>query len=582
MGAWPPSAEGNTENRCAGPAAQESRVTIKAQCAMTFDFFEGSKRFFQGSCNATHIQLIFWDPETNPLAALCEGANTIFEKAIGECTRPPGGPTGLFESLTCEFSGGEHQRVMRKWSFAPPTPTRVRCDESGSGSSSLLVLCEVDPEIVDMVSFEVSGMPGSLQARPFLTATAVPQSYGLASTSITGLRGDAEFRIGARAHKRGYAEGDRDAWSNISMAVVPCATRSTGSSFDAELPPAPAPGLKTRKLEVFRATVGLDQPDFLDQHNAGDLIGELSHSGLWSRAAGATAALPALLTRYCVEILDATLPNVTTTSQNGLPVQSRYFADYASCYQGKCHCMHQVDRFVSRRPEEYIVHDCPEVQDNASGNACKCSEVSEVLSDFYVGRTRVPLPFHLDTALLKTPISFPDSYPKPERGPAGNWYSFPLAGRCPAGAGVGLYGCTWQRFPVSYSVYSDDLLRFGLDDTIWKTASTSDGGASGTHTLFINPEASLRNAEVARKSFQVLGAQSCGDDEGAASDVPDLGSFIETITHSGSAVPCSGSKESNAGLPELDSEVQASVRTIVYASLMIGLGASLTVCLRDG
>eukprot|EP00929_Paragymnodinium_shiwhaense_P077230 TRINITY_DN39770_c0_g1_i1.p1 TRINITY_DN39770_c0_g1~~TRINITY_DN39770_c0_g1_i1.p1 ORF type:complete len:501 (+),score=57.58 TRINITY_DN39770_c0_g1_i1:118-1620(+) len=499
---------------------------------------------------------------------------------LGGCTRPPSSSAGVFERMTCDFKGGELKVVTQKYNVAPVAPTRVRCDDSGAGSKSLLALCEVDPVTVDLVSFEVSGLAGAIHGRPFLSVTAQPQSYGLVSVPITGLRSGTDYVVAARSHRKGLAEGDPDAWSNITVGAVTCATRAADSSFEAELPPAPAPGVRTKKLEVYRATVGMRRPDFLDQHNAGDMTGELSYAGLWARARAITEDRPALLTRYCVEVADVSLPNVSTGTKDGQPKQSRYFADYASCHAGKCSCMHQVDRFVARHPEPIISTICDGPIVNATGNLCQCGEVALTLSNHYVGMSRVPTPFHLDTSLLQNPVIFPDTHPMDVEGPTGYWYSFPLKGRCPAGVGVGTYGCTWQRSPVSYTVYGDDLLRYGMDDSIFKTPSTSGEQSLPTESYTIEASTTQRNIDVVKKAFDVLGVPSCGSDEQEQPTDDGYGG-----DDSSASVPCKDSTDNKLELPTIDAidvEVQATMRTIVYASALICLGSALTLCLRDG
>jgi len=102
---------------------------------------------------------------------------------------------------------------------------------------------------------------------------------------------------------------------------------------------------KTRWIEVYRhngnnwwsipdASNNVTLPDYLDGHNAADLPG-LFHS-VWS-AVYKPRELDSSFTRYCVEMADVELPNITTVTdrsdvkeKGGYPVTSN-FADYLSC-----------------------------------------------------------------------------------------------------------------------------------------------------------------------------------------------------------------------------------------------------------
>mmetsp|Transcript_63676 Transcript_63676/g.197605 ORF Transcript_63676/g.197605 Transcript_63676/m.197605 type:complete len:517 (+) Transcript_63676:68-1618(+) len=379
--------------------------------------------------------------------------------------------------------------TIRAFSQAPPTPQDVKCTAPGT------VAARANSTAVDEVSFEVA-LP---QGRPFLSYSAVVDEHGLAQASIPGLQAGRQYRVFARAHRRGQQEGDPDAWSNVSAESVLC----NGSGLE---PPAPgaaaSPAARTRWLEVFRLASGAAYPDFLDQHNAGDLVGEFA-------IAGSMMLTPARspLTRYCVELLDVMLPNISTASLSGGPEPSP-FADYLSCVHGRCECMHQVDRSIAHLPVKQFQDMCsgPAVPDAAvPNNTCRCSNVSAVLSSFYVGRSLLPLPFEVHSSLMRLPLKIPKGYPAASVGsPLGHFYSFPYAGRCAPGMEVGTSGCTWQRAPLAYTVFSDELRKMGFN----------------TSTEFLPPgrpdverialAASLQNIELGRKAFAALGARPCG------------------------------------------------------------------------
>mmetsp|Transcript_63677 Transcript_63677/g.197612 ORF Transcript_63677/g.197612 Transcript_63677/m.197612 type:complete len:517 (+) Transcript_63677:38-1588(+) len=387
--------------------------------------------------------------------------------------------------VTCNSSSV----TIRAFSQAPPVPQDVECTAPGT------VTARANSTNVDQISFEVA-LP---QGRPFLSYSAVADEHGVARASIPGLEAGRQYRVFARAHRRGQQEGDPDAWSNVSAESVLC----NGSGLE---PPAPgaaaSPAARTRWLEVFRLASGAAYPDFLDQHNAGDLVGEFA-------IAGSMMLTPARspLTRYCVELLDVMLPNISTASLSGGPEPSP-FADYLSCVHGRCECMHQVDRSIAHLPVKQFQDMCsgPAVPDAAvPNNTCRCSNVSAVLSSFYVGRSLLPLPFEVHSSLMRLPLKIPKGYPAASVGsPLGHFYSFPYAGRCAPGMEVGTSGCTWQRAPLAYTVFSDELRKMGFN----------------TSTEFLPPgrpdverialAASLQNIELGRKAFAALGARPCG------------------------------------------------------------------------
>jgi hypothetical protein len=103
---------------------------------------------------------------------------------------------------------------------------------------------------------------------------------------------------------------------------------------------------------------------------------------------------------------------------------------------------------------------------------CHCSEQSAAASRRYTGMTPIGFPFYVSTAV-------PGVYPGSRQSPIGHWYSHPVGGRCPLGAPVGRGGCTWQRAPLSHSIFTQELLEKGWDNSSWcaiQTARTGEGG----------------------------------------------------------------------------------------------------------
>jgi len=380
--------------------------------------------------------------------------------------------------------------TIRAFSQAPPVPQDVECTAPGT------VTARANSTNVDQISFEVA-LP---QGRPFLSYSAVVDERGVARASIPGLEAGRQYRVFARAHRRGQQEGDPDAWSNVSAKSVLC----SGSGLDEPPATRSAAAVRTRWLEVFRLALGAAYPDFLDQHNVGDLVGEFTMGG-------GMALLPHTpLTRYCVELLDVMLPNISTASPSGEP-ESSPFADYASCVHGQCECMHQVDRSIAHLPVKQFQDMCsgPAVPDAAvPNNTCRCSNVSAVLSRFYVGRCPVPLPYEVHYSLGRLPVKIPEGYPAAAVGsPLGHFYSFPYQGRCAAGVEVGTSGCTWRRAPLAYTVFTDELREMGFNTSM----DLRPAGSVAPDVEKIALDASLQNIELGRKAFAALGARPCGD-----------------------------------------------------------------------
>jgi len=320
---------------------------------------------------------------------------------------------------------------------APLAPALVICAPSAAEAGALNVRGTVDDE-TDYVSIEL-GWASDLRPRVHLIAlvdTSTKEwSASLPVASLTGVIGaNGGYAVAVRAHLAGCAEdGGAFAFSNLTWASA-CVASASATAHDADaLATAAARHLdtnrgsasatkpKTRWLEVFRMSEeGRMLPDFLDNHDSGDLGGDgvatslflgmpssqrsqlarqavassgLSRGGLPGKIqrrlfgpwlSGAPNALrsgsagdssignvgggdggtaggtlsaanrgntgesshigttdtaevdvsaspfpPTIWTRYCVEILETSVPNTTTTSFGGLPMSSP-FSDYRS------------------------------------------------------------------------------------------------------------------------------------------------------------------------------------------------------------------------------------------------------------
>merc|ERR1719285_739604 len=100
--------------------------------------------------------------------------------------------------------------------------------------------------------------------------------------------------------------------------------------------------------------------------------------------------------------------------------------------------------------------------------------------------------------------ALPDAYPWPFSSPIeGHWYSHPAPARCPHGAPVGEGGCTWQRAPLSHSLYASELLAAGLNvsSMTWK---------AGMDDVIIDESLSLNNVRVGRQALAALHLPPCG------------------------------------------------------------------------
>lgn len=363
-----------------------------------------------------------------------------------------------------------------------PKPAKVACP-------GRVVSVHVNSSEIDQVSFEV-GHTGAGR-RPFFSFTKVVEADEV-STPLPGLpplSGGLTYRVWARTHRRGGAEGDPTTWAELLGDGEPCPV------IGGEPAKAPAASkVPTRWVEMFRTAAYGRAPDFLDQHNTCDLTGAFSYSLMMSMGR------PDPLTRYCVEVADVVVPGVITSNPDGKPRNSPY-ADYASCMGGHCMCMVMMDRGLSRMPVSMFEKMCRGPEVNHTGDTCRCSRASTEASGRYVGMAVVPLPFTSYGDLGAIPYKVPANYPTPwAELPLGAAFSLPVAGMCPSGAPVGTGGCTWRRAPQMHTLFIDDLVEQGADLHIER-----DG-----NTLWLPLEAGLTNIEVGREAFRRIKAEPCG------------------------------------------------------------------------
>uniref|UniRef100_A0A7S4QW38 Fibronectin type-III domain-containing protein n=1 Tax=Alexandrium monilatum TaxID=311494 RepID=A0A7S4QW38_9DINO len=466
------------------------------------------KVFTVAQCNGSELRSVSY---VN--ASGCKGGPGVQQYVqsfdVNKCIHMPG-TRGTSTRISCDGTSA----TFASWSLAPAPPSDVSCDGASAGADSLQVSCRVDAREIDEVSFEVASPSG----RPFLTVTGPVGAGGEAKTSIPGLRSNTQYRVTARAHRRGEQEGNPDAWSRLSSQSALCSTAKGGLQQRPQggRPEGRLRRPKTRWIETYRLVNSYGPadellPDFLDQHNGADLPGIMGLVTLGGSAPG----LP--LTRYCVEVLDVQVPDVITASVDGRP-QTAPFADYASCNQGACRCMHQVDRSISHLPARQILELCAgHPPADKINNTCRCPESSVSRSSRYVGRSPIPLPFYTLSSLAASSFVLPPSYPpsyRPE--PVGSFYSFPVGGRCPLGAGVGDRSCTWQRSPVAHTVHTDDLVQMGLNVSSSTARMQTNKTTGETISIEVDYDATVGNLRIVERAFAALRPPPCGEPAAAA------------------------------------------------------------------
>eukprot|EP00466_Bigelowiella_natans_P019207 jgi/Bigna1/127852/aug1.5_g2560 len=212
-------------------------------------------------------------------------------------------------------------------------------------------------------------------------------------------------------------------------------------------------------------------------------------------------------TRYCVEVLDVSIPNTNTT--NG----SSAFSDYLGCEnQGNdtspaCGCDLWFDRVLAHQPQHVLDSFCPPNASHTTPHQardCYCDPDSLRISNTFTGMMPVPLPNAAPIAKGTSPEFSPGHYPYSK--PFSYWFHHPSDGFCRIHkrknngeeAQVFGKGCSWSRFPSSYIVYWPELLQNGWDETSPKKG------------LFMPDEQVERNAEVFEATMATRAQRCCG------------------------------------------------------------------------
>ena len=265
--------------------------------------------------------------------------------------------------------------------------------------------------------------------------------------------------------------------------------------------PAPAaslasqPGPATLWLEVFRATEQhRTLPDFLDNHDSGDVGGAGAIASLVGSASPLSAALT--WTRYCVELERVRVVNTTTTTFEGTPATSA-FADYRSTNptwmppftpatpgadttpgaEYSSWCAVTSDRYVGSLSRANILAAGCETSTLAPRPwLCNCTVASTASSARYTGMMPIGSPVYFQ------PLT-PGIYPDAAGRVVGRWFSHPYGTRCRLGARVGDNGSTWhaRRSPTACT-----------GTTCWRMASTTVPNLALASRATTSPSASTQ------------------------------------------------------------------------------------------
>ena len=265
-------------------------------------------------------------------------------------------------------------------------------------------------------------------------------------------------------------------------------------------------------------------PDFLDNHDSGDVGGDGALASLLG-AVGSNGTIwwPGPFTRYCVEVLNTTVANTTTTTFESSPVASPYadyvstnppwtlpsfnpqYAEYTQGAEYWSYCDLLGDRYFGHQTRATIL--AAACNTNASSPSfdpymiCRCSAESASASREFTGMMPIGLPISLSSPVV--PGVYPGSLPGFS---VGRWFSHPARGRCPLGARVGDGGCTWQRAPVAHSIYWEELRALG-----WNTTGSMEVPIPGKQQPISQ---TLGNVEIFKRAWRAKKLPPCGEVRG--------------------------------------------------------------------
>ena len=194
------------------------------------------------------------------------------------------------------------------------------------------------------------------------------------------------------------------------------------------------------------------QPDYLRNHDAGDLLADVEFATLTAGSFFDPQFNGSVLARYCVEY---TLPD--------------RFADYVSCNgvdteHYECACNNFIDRCIGRLPIDSC-HFAPQEAHLFDNVSCECTAESLAHSARVVGRMPVYYPF--PQFHNRSHSSSPSCHVEPAESSSfmGHWYSLPAAAECATGSRVPTGGasCSWSRSRRSYFAHGFELAEAGFE-----------------------------------------------------------------------------------------------------------------------
>eukprot|EP00927_Polykrikos_kofoidii_P034636 TRINITY_DN2934_c0_g1_i1.p1 TRINITY_DN2934_c0_g1~~TRINITY_DN2934_c0_g1_i1.p1 ORF type:complete len:443 (-),score=37.34 TRINITY_DN2934_c0_g1_i1:187-1455(-) len=392
--------------------------------------------------------------------------------------------------------------------LAPPQPTQISC-RSGDGAGTLYVSCKADFATTDEIDFGIARADDP-QNWAHVHFTADVASDGTANAAVPGLQFGVEYKVTARAHRKGASEGWNEKWSAMTSESARC---KAGVGEVSTIRPRQnvSASSATTWIEVFRyrgpSPNGYEPdikdynlPDFLDNHNTGDINKQMAR---WDFP-GTDHKEPysfVSYTRYCVEIMDVQLTTSVHNVGKGGPTKTSAFSNYMACDIGKCHCPNRFDAFTLeseiQSPKSWVDQFCP--QGEAS---CYCDLNQTSLGEKYTGRWSFSPPF-TDVAWMDgsgTPQCGWSQHQYPCHGqasPKGYFFHHPEGTRCGASQNVGDNGCTWKRSPLMHTLSVQQLLDAG-----------SIGGQPRYREMQVSEE--LESVAKGQKAWEQVGATPCG------------------------------------------------------------------------
>lgn len=226
-------------------------------------------------------------------------------------------------------------------------------------------------------------------------------------------------------------------------------------------------------LEVYRVTEHCGEqschPDLLHNHNAGDLLADVSFitamSDPKSRPNPFVRSFDIVtITKYCVS--RAPTPFAGYTSCNGVNPETT-----------RCACNNYIDRCIGRIDEGpagfgSAACDMGGCKNDTSGMPlCSCTASSMSASQKVIGMLPVfhPFPKELQKQGPLEPLRSCTVPPKEESSFLGHWYSFPADAECPSDRSPS-DECSWSRRSWQHFVRGGELLALGFNTS----AATQD------------------------------------------------------------------------------------------------------------